>query len=163
MSLSGLKGCFWWLGGSSVKVEERFNGVGGHSGEVVEDLEFLVEMRSQVFVVDRGVCRRFRAEVRDGLRWWTFREWDGRVWEVVAGYLSGIFRWKGVLGVREEAGCLGLVSEFWKHEEGGGDSGHLGTVLGSGMQVFGELEGGWVAREEIWNFWKKRKKGSGLL
>ena len=41
--------------------------------------------------------------------------------------------------LREEIVCLGLDSGFWKHEEEGGDFGCLGTVLGSGMQVFGEL------------------------
>ena len=34
---------------------------------------------------------------------------------------------KGGLGVRDETGCLGLVFGFWKHEEGGGDSGCFGV------------------------------------
>ena len=55
-------------------MEERLNWGGGCSRGVVDVLEFLVEMEPQVFVVDGGVCRRFRGEMKGGLRCWVFRE-----------------------------------------------------------------------------------------
>ena len=67
-------------------------------------------MGSKLFVVDGGVCRRFRAEVRDGLRWWRFREWGGGVWEVGDGCVLGITRWEGGLCMCEGSWVFETVS-----------------------------------------------------
>ena len=83
------------------------------------------------------VCR---AGWRDGLGRSMLRECCGGFWEVGVGCGVRIFRGRGILGVKEEVGCLELVSGSGMHKEGGRGSGCLGLVLGSGMQEFWELE-----------------------
>ena len=89
--------------------------------------------------------------------------WEGgcsgsRMEEIGAGCGVRISRWKSVLGVREEAGCLGLVFGFWKHEEGEGDSGCLDVRLGSGMQELGSWERAGCRSGENFGISGRRKK-----